>query len=89
MQVSERGVITYLGCMMVQVSSFCIAASASRQRTLAVGGPECLDMSSVFELEISSDSMSHEEQLEAQVRPGQGAVVCLEVVIHPDIESSR
>lgn len=49
-----------------QVSSFCIAAAASRQRppSLALDEPK---MSSVFELEISSDSMSQEEQQEAQV----------------------
>ena len=54
-----------------QVSAFCITAAASRARTLAAaaaaGGVPDPTMSSVFELEISSDSMSQEDSLEAQV----------------------
>lgn len=49
------------GCLL-QVSSFCIAASSSRILAAAGGIP----LSPVLELEISSDSMSWDEQVEVQ-----------------------
>ena len=48
----------------LKVSAFCITAAAHRAQATAAGD---ILASSVFELEISADSMSAEESQEAQV----------------------
>lgn len=55
-----------------QVSAFCLAASASRLAASSSAAAPDPYLSPVFELEISSDSMSLDEQQEAQVRRSLG-----------------